>query len=118
MQMHTWGLVQACLRKGDGGLKDEHSSVTLIAALVDACADGGRPALGFEGAQQAAPALMPQQVADVVIWLGPVLLEERGQLEGQREAVALPHGWHHMHAPALHGRLSSRCLQDTQPLQG
>ena len=92
----TWGLVQACLCQGDGDLKHPQSCVALKAALIHSCADGCGPTLGFKGTQQAALALMTNEMAHIVVRLGPVRVKKRRKLEGQCEAVTLPYSWYHM----------------------
>lgn len=92
----TWGLVQACLCQGDGDLKHKQSCVALKAALIHSCADSCGPALGFEGTQQAALALVTNEMAHIIIRLGPVRVKKRRKLEGQCEAVTLPYSWYYM----------------------
>lgn len=90
--MSTWLGCQPCLREGDCHVEEVQGGVALEPPFGHPRREGQGPALGLEQAEQAAPAFVPHQAAQVLVRLGQVPPALAGQLEGDHQVVCLPHG--------------------------
>lgn len=109
--------MEAGLGEGDGDVKDKEGRVALVATLADACTEATGQAGCLERTQEAAPALVAHKVAQIILRLLPVGCQQRGQLEGDRQLVALPDCWHQVQPAALREQIRGRQLPRHIPLE-